>query len=166
LDPADDLIMDSDDDGLKNHYENKTIYAYSTVNWDGLPGLDYFTNWMSNDTDGDGISDGQEVLVYFTNPLHNDTDNDTILDGEEIVNGLDGYITDPLDGDTDDDRIIDIQEILIYKTNPTLNDTDFGGVEDLDEILNGTDPLDPDDDGRPILPTPVIRSTICPLRSI
>jgi transglutaminase-like putative cysteine protease len=152
LDPSDDFPMDSDDDQLKNHYENKTKYAYSSVDWDGIPGFDNYTNWLNNDTDADNLLDGQEVLVYHTNPLHNDTDNDTIPDGEEVVGGKDGYITDPNNADSDSDGLTDIIEIIKYRTNPTLNDTDGGGSFDLDEIKNGTNPLDPSDDSLIILP--------------
>ena len=44
------------------------------------------------DTDGDGISDGDEVNVYHTNPLLADSDGDGISDGDEIAAG-----TNPLD---------------------------------------------------------------------
>ena len=153
LDPTDDLIMDTDEDGLYNHDENRTLYSYSTVDWDGLIGIDYKTNYLDNDTDDDGLFDGEEVLFYKTNPLHNDTDNDTILDGEEIIPGMDGYITDPKSADTDNDGLSDILEISWYETDPTLNDSDGGGALDWDEIKNGTDPLNPLDDNMPKLPT-------------
>ena len=39
------------------------------------------------DTDGDGLSDGDEVLIWKTNVLQIDTDKDTYLDGEEVANG-------------------------------------------------------------------------------
>ncbi|WP_455392711.1 transglutaminase domain-containing protein [[Eubacterium] cellulosolvens] len=153
LDPLDDVPTDSDEDGLKDYYEIRTQYNFSTVDWDGIAGYDYYTNWLNNDTDGDGILDGQEVLVFNTMPLHNDSDFDGILDGEEIISGEDGYITNPLSADTDNDRLSDIMEIKTYLTNPTMNDTDRGGVHDYDEIVNETNPLDPTDDGLPSLPT-------------
>ncbi len=43
----------------------------------------------SIDTDGDGISDIDEVKIFNTNPLSPDTDNDGINDGVEIVDGYD-----------------------------------------------------------------------------
>src|SRR5207245_3076852 len=49
------------------------------------------TNIRKQDTDGDGLSDGQEVSVG-TNPLLRDTDGDGLDDRVEILSG-----TDPLD---------------------------------------------------------------------
>ena len=39
------------------------------------------------DTDGDELSDGDEVIIWKTDPLNPDTDGDTYLDGEEIRSG-------------------------------------------------------------------------------
>lgn len=39
------------------------------------------------DSDGDNLSDGDEVLVWKTNPLNADTDGDKFPDGTEIKNG-------------------------------------------------------------------------------
>ncbi|MFZ3073691.1 MAG: hypothetical protein WA093_00960, partial [Minisyncoccales bacterium] len=41
---------------------------------------------LQKDTDGDGLTDGQEILLGI-NPLNPDTDGDGILDGDEIANG-------------------------------------------------------------------------------
>lgn len=62
--------IDSDDDGLSDVQENQL-------------GTDPF-NW---DTDGDGLSDGDEVLIWKTDPLKFDSDGDGYGDGEEIKNG-------------------------------------------------------------------------------
>lgn len=45
------------------------------------------TDPLSWDTDGDLLSDGDEVNTWETNPLVADTDGDTYKDGEEIRNG-------------------------------------------------------------------------------
>lgn len=39
------------------------------------------------DTDGDGLSDREEVKIYHTDPLHEDTDLDGYLDGPEVEHG-------------------------------------------------------------------------------
>jgi 3D (Asp-Asp-Asp) domain-containing protein len=62
---------------------------------DGLTNLEEYqagTDPNNPDTDGDGLSDGDEVHVYHTNPLLWDTDGDGISDGVEVRTG-----TDPLD---------------------------------------------------------------------
>jgi hypothetical protein len=41
-------------------------------------------NW---DTDGDGLSDYDEVAIWKTDPLNADTDGDTYKDGDEVKNG-------------------------------------------------------------------------------
>ncbi len=41
-------------------------------------------NW---DSDGDELSDGDEVIIWKTQPLNPDTDGDTFLDGQEVKNG-------------------------------------------------------------------------------
>lgn len=41
------------------------------------------------DTDGDGLSDYDELYVYHTSPYLADTDGDSIPDGEEVARGID-----------------------------------------------------------------------------
>lgn len=45
------------------------------------------TDMNNPDTDGDGLSDGDEVIIWHTDPLKPDTDGDGYLDGEEVRNG-------------------------------------------------------------------------------
>jgi 5-hydroxyisourate hydrolase-like protein (transthyretin family) len=57
---------------------------------DGLTNLEEFqqgTDPNNKDTDGDGLSDGDEVHLYHTNPLLKDTDGDGISDGLEVQTG-------------------------------------------------------------------------------
>ncbi len=59
---------------------------------DGLTNLQEFqrgTDPNNADTDGDGLTDGQEVLLYHTNPVLVDTDGDGIPDGVEVKLGSD-----------------------------------------------------------------------------
>ena len=62
--------IDSDSDNLSGSQEQ----AYNTDP----------DNW---DTDGDGLSDGDEVFIWKSNPLLPDTDGDTYSDGDEVKNG-------------------------------------------------------------------------------
>jgi hypothetical protein len=62
--------VDTDSDGILDVDEAR--YRTDTLNWD---------------TDGDGLSDGDEVLIWKTNPLVQDTDGDGYTDTVEIKNG-------------------------------------------------------------------------------
>ena len=115
---------------------------------DGLTDADeiniYGTDPYNPDTDGDGLTDGEEVKVYGTDPLNPDTDYDGLTDGAEIL----VYGTDPLNPDTDGDGLTDGEEVKVYGTDPLNPDTDYDGLTDGAEILvYGTDPLNPDTDG-------------------
>lgn len=95
------------------------------------------------DSDGDGLSDWDEVNIYGTDPYNPDTDGDGLSDGDEVLK----YGTDPLNPDTDFDGLSDGAEVLVYGTDPLNPDTDGGGVSDGHEVLeDGTNPLDPSDD--------------------
>ena len=49
------------------------------------------------DTDGDGVTDGDEVNIYGTDPLNPDSDGDGIDDGDEIDLGVDPNTNDPVE---------------------------------------------------------------------
>jgi outer membrane protein assembly factor BamB len=108
LNPKDatDASLDPDNDGLTNLEECEWFIERGSY-------LDP-TNY---DTDGDGLSDGTEVLEVFgdcsTNPTINDTDMDNILDGDEINLNLN-----PCDNDTDDDGFSDGEELGCFLCNP------------------------------------------------
>ncbi len=91
------------------------------------------------DTDGDGLSDSDEINIYFTDPNNPDTDGDGLSDGDEIMT----TITDPNNPDSDGDGLTDGQEVLTYFTDPLYSDTDGDMVSDGYEVATGTDPLDP-----------------------
>lgn len=65
------------------------------------------------DTDGDGISDYEEIVVYNTSPILRDTDADGVSDYDEIY---------------------------VYQTDPTNSDTDGDGLSDLIEVENSLEP--------------------------
>lgn len=102
------------------------------------------TNPRNPDTDGDGLTDGEEVKIYKTNPLSVDTDLDGLSDFDEVKK----YKTDPLKADTDGDGLNDGEEVNKYKTDPLKADTDNDGLSDGDEVIKyKTDPLNADTDG-------------------
>lgn len=94
------------------------------------------------DSDGDGLTDEQEITRYNTDPKKSDTDGDGLSDGAEVLR----YKTDPLKADTDGDGLNDYAEIMVHKTDPLKIDTDGGGMNDGAEIQAKTNPLDPRDD--------------------
>ncbi len=141
---------DFDNDGLADWLE---YHVYSTGYW----------LW---DTDGDGLSDGDEVLNWSSDPLF--FDNDTDADGwywfadcddenfsrnpglPEILDGVDNDCDDAIDEDfygldSDGDGLFDLDEYNLIGTDPFHNDTDRDGLFDGDELLvTHTDPLWPD----------------------
>lgn len=68
-----------------------------------------------------------------------DSDGDEISDEDE----LQVYGTDPFNTDTDFDGLYDPDELWVYSTDPLSADTDGDGLVDGEEIYYGSDPLDP-----------------------
>lgn len=126
-DPNDpkNVVPDTDNDGLSDVYEN--ILGSSPD---------------KTDSDGDGISDGQEVNTYHTNPIKSDSDDDGLDDAYEIL-----IHSDPNSRDSDSDGVSDGDEVNIYNTDPLKSDSDGDGLNDKYEITNGLDPNNMDSDG-------------------
>jgi outer membrane protein OmpA-like peptidoglycan-associated protein len=141
---------DPDKDGLTNNQEKEFGTDKDNPDTDGDALTDgdevlkYHTNPLKPDTDGDGLSDYDEIFKYKTDPLKVDTDGDGLNDGDEALK----YKTDPLKADTDGDGLSDGQEVMTYKTDPLKADTDGDGLSDGDEVTKyKTDPLKTDTDG-------------------
>lgn len=66
------LPLDSDQDKIEDYLE-----------------LSYGLDPFKADTDGDGLSDYDELFIYKTNPINPDTDGDGYNDGEEVKSGHD-----------------------------------------------------------------------------
>ncbi|MCK5020730.1 MAG: hypothetical protein KAS32_27160, partial [Candidatus Peribacteraceae bacterium] len=138
---------DSDNDGVLDGYE----WAHNS-------------DMLVVDTEGDGLSDFQELKIYYTNPCDWDTDWDGLSDYEEVYLALDNIKTNPINNDTDNDNLLDgwadlshdmifdaneewgeigdpAQPIALenrneggYGTNATRPDTDYDGLNDGDEF--------------------------------
>jgi hypothetical protein len=115
------------------------------------------------DSDGDGLTDGDE-LAGGTNPEAFSSDDDMLGDGFELANGLD-----PLNGDEDGNGVRDQHDDfdgdgltnfreMLYGTStrrtdtngdgiPDGRDTDGDGVSDGAEAAQGSDPTNPLDQG-------------------
>ncbi|MFX1516183.1 MAG: hypothetical protein ACFFC6_07735 [Promethearchaeota archaeon] len=132
---------DTDLDGITDGWE---LYLGSGLipNFTPIP-----LNALSNDTDGDTLIDGLELMIanftsliypyigfyavrpYNTSPVLADSDFDFLTDSEEI----DTYFTRPDNVDTDNDTLSDYDEIFFHLTDPLNNDTDADGLLDCNE---------------------------------
>jgi hypothetical protein len=138
---------DSDHDGLSDALERRM-------------GLDP----LRADTDGDNLSDAQELITYGTDGRKADTDADGLSDAFELAQGLnplspdsdadghlDGALTPLQQVDTDQDGMDDALE-RVMGLNPALADSDADGFSDGLEYHSGSGPLDPNDN--PLLHRP------------
>ena len=136
-----DDTTDSDEDGLPDVVEEMIG-----------------TNLELPDTDGDELTDYQEVYYTLTDPNLSDTDGDEVLDpyedsDEDSLVNLDELTrgTDPSNPDTDRDDLNDYDEIYVYGTDPLNPDSDEEGLYDGDEVLLGFNPTIPDTDFNGVL---------------
>lgn len=141
-----------------------TYVAPADSDGDGLPDVwetTYFGNLdqgPGDDPDHDGLTNTAELNTTLTNPNKPDTDGDGLSDGDE-VNGTSnrfapGTPTNPLLADSDGDRVSDFEEngsLNIYplppagggaSTNPNGTDTDGDGTNDYEELVYHSDPND------------------------
>ncbi len=101
------------------------------------------SDFISIDTDNDGLSDFDEANVYHTDPNNPDTDGDNHSDGTEVKFGyspLFGSDTKMSVADTDNDGLTDDKEIVL-KTDLSNSDTDGDGYLDGAEVFTGFNPL-------------------------
>ena len=85
------------------------------------------------DTDGDGLTDGQEVLTFGTNPRDTDSDDGSVDDFEEVERGTDPLNPeDDLEPDCDDGISNDFDGLVDYPADPgclSSADNELGPVE-------------------------------------
>ncbi|MBN1511108.1 MAG: hypothetical protein JXB13_03770, partial [Phycisphaerae bacterium] len=107
-------VTDSDSDGLHDDWE-----------------MHFFGNLghlTATDEEPDDLTNAQE-LAAGTDPLNPDTDGDGLTDGDEVLS----VGTDPLDPDTDDDGVSDGDDICPFLPDPDANafDSDCDGDVDV-----------------------------------
>lgn len=81
---TDPLKVDSDDNGISDALEDHDGDGINNITE-----IEIGTDPIIIDTDGDRLSDYEEITTYKTNPLKEDTDGDGASDGWEIENGYD-----------------------------------------------------------------------------
>ena len=140
-------------EGWLNHTYEQTSYngieraaftaELKVTDDDDKTGVKYVTDIavspaLTDDTDGDGLTNEEEIYTYGTNMDNADFDRDTLNDYQELLI----YNTDPYKHDTDSDGIRDDREILIAGFFG-LNATDDADGDGLPNILDA----DSDNDG-------------------
>ncbi|BCX47989.1 phosphoesterase PA-phosphatase [Haloferula helveola] len=170
---------DTDGDGIPDFFEEAYTTPPSITSMlpgddpepDGLTNLEEYQNATDPtvaDTDGDGLTDGEEVNGLLnpwsggvagalpgepTDPNKSDSDGDTLSDFVEVDAG-NGSVTDPNAIDSDGDTLPDDYEVA-NSLNPVVDDANDDPDNDgptgdpftnLEEYLAGTDPQDPDSD--------------------
>jgi hypothetical protein len=118
-------LYDGDADTMPRWWEE----AYGLNDEDGADG--------AGDLDGDGLSNAEEY-EHHGNPEVADTDGDQLTDLQEVVD----HGTDPSLVDTDADGLTDHAEVTTHASNPLLADSDDDEFGDRDEVLFGGDPND------------------------
>lgn len=135
-DDSEETTEDNSQEPTEEPSEEVPETEYADADGDGL--IDEIeeeigTNPNKADSDGDNLSDFDEIYLTGTNPIKTDTDDDGISDDKE---------------DADEDKLNTLEEIRAG-TLPTYADTDCDGLLDGEEGSYATDPLDidTDDDG-------------------
>jgi hypothetical protein len=98
---------------------------------------EFFILGLTNDTDGDGLSDAFELLVSHTNPNLPSTDGTGMTDGWEWQ--YFGSISNNPSGDPDGDGLTTMQEWQMRTAgyNPAVFDSNTNGVGDAYEDYSG-----------------------------
>ncbi len=143
------LDPDTDDGGVIDGDED--------LDHDGVVDADETNPVLGNgdddDSDGDGLSDVEEVAIG-SDPLDADSDDDGVIDGDEPDFGEDtddDGIINALDPDSDDDGLFDGTELGLDCENPATDVGEGFCVADGDAGATVTDPLDPDSDDGGVL---------------
>jgi uncharacterized delta-60 repeat protein len=125
------LNIDTDKDGIPDKYETGTgIYVSPT---------DTGTSPTNRDTDGDELTDGQEVNAHGANPNLPDTDADGFDDGFEVATGFS-----PTNEKSTPDALSSIRTAAEYRFNAALGvsyrieaSTDFANWSTIETNIIG-----------------------------
>ena len=90
----------------------------------------------SGELDSCGVCDGSGPTTWYQ-----DSDGDGLTDGEEVNT----YKTKPLVVDSDGDGLSDEVEVNTHKSNPLLTDSDGDSMPDAQELKEGSSPIDDSD---------------------
>lgn len=145
--PSGSAIVDTDQDGVPDHVEQRGWRVTVQLTGGGTRSWWVTSDPRVGDTDGEGFSDAVELQLNI-DPRAADTDGDLLTDFQEYTE----IFCDHLNQDSDGDGVDDGTEFLGVFSSPTHADSDGDGMSDGDEIPNpARNPLVAD------LPTPAIQ---------
>ena len=102
------------------------------LRWKSVAGLGN----LSGDTDGDGLTDWDEIFRYDTDPNQSDTDGDSLSDAAEVLVGAN-----PLNADENADSIPDGVPQASWTADPLWPANAPAGAQSISISLNSTIPV-------------------------
>jgi hypothetical protein len=124
------VLWDADLDGLPD-------------DWEVANGLDATTDDAVEDPDQDGLPNAAEYM-RATDPQEADTDGDGVSDGDEVLGRVRGWRTDPTSADTDGDGVGDGADgapLNSLSTDQTTNEEPILEVAETSLELDGSETL-------------------------